>query len=122
MSKNNKPNYKVVKRTIKLLSPSPDLKIERAILRKSSDKVICAICNASLNARQGKVVLPPSLKQLFSRYHRHFHRLADPRYLIERKRAICIQKGGLLSIIPALLSTILGYLGSEFISRIFKTN
>ena len=66
MSKNNKPNYKVVNRTIKFLSTSPDLKIVRAILRKSSDKVICAICNASLNSRHGEVVLNPTLKQLFS--------------------------------------------------------
>ena len=122
MSKYTKPNYKVVKRTIKFLSTSPDLKIVRAILRKSPDAVICAICNASVNARQGEVVLPPSLKQLFSRYHRHFDRLADPRYPIDRKRAICIQKGGLLPIIPALLATVLGSLGSEFISRIFKQN
>ena len=66
MSKNNKANYKVVKRTIKFLSTSPALTIVRAILKKSSDKVICAICNASLNARQGEVVLTPTLKQLFS--------------------------------------------------------
>ena len=120
MSKNNKPNYKVVKRTIKFLSTSPHLKIVRAIFRTSSDKVICATCNASLNARQGEVVLPWSLKQRFSRYHRHFDCLADPWYLIVQKRAICIQKGGLLPIIPALLSTVIGSLGSELISRIFK--
>ena len=77
MFKNSKPNNKVVKRTIKFLSTSPNLNIVGAILRKSPDAVICAICNASLNARQGEVVLPPSLKQLFSRYHRHFDRLAD---------------------------------------------
>ena len=102
MSKNNKPinNYKVVKRTIKFLFTSPDLKIVRAILRKSSDKVICAICNASLNARQFEVVLPPSLKQLFSLYHLHFDRLADPRYPIERKRAICIQKEVCFPLFP----------------------
>ena len=122
MSNNNKPNYQVVKRTIKFLSTSPDLKIVRAILRKSSDKVICAICNASLNARQGEVVLTPTLKQLVSRYHQYFDRLSDPRYPIKRKRAICIQKGGLLPIIPALLGTVLGSLGSEFISRLFKKN
>ena len=122
MSKNNKPNYKVVKRTIKFLSTSPDLKIVRAILRKSSGKVICAICNASLNARQGEVVLTPTLKQLFSRYHHHFDRLSDPRLTIERQRASCIKKTGLLPIIPALLGTVLGSLGSEFISRIFKKN
>ena len=66
MSKNFKPNYKEVKCTIKFLSNSPDLKIVRAFLRKSPDAVICAICNASLNARQGELVLPPSLKQLIS--------------------------------------------------------
>ena len=107
MSKNNQPNYKVVKRTIKFVSTSPDLKIVRAIFRKSSDKVICAICNASLNARQGKVVLTPTLKQLFSRYHRHFDRLTDAQYPIERKRVNCIQKGGLLPIIPALIGIVL---------------
>ena len=122
MSKNNKPNYKVVKRTIKFLSTLPDLKILRAILKTSSDKVICAICNASINARQGKVVLTPTLKQLFSRYYHHFDVFSDPRYPIERKRAICIQQGGLLPIIPALLGTVLGSLGREFISRIFKKN
>ena len=120
MSKNSKPNYKVVKRTIKLFSTSPDLKIVRAILRKLPDAVICAICNASLNARQGEVVLLPSWKQLFWRYHRHFDRLADPRYLIEPKRAICIQIKGLLPIIPALLGTVLCSLGSVVISRIIK--
>ena len=108
MSKTNKPNYKVVKRTIKFRSTAPDLKIVRAILRKSSDKVLCAICNASLNARQGEVVLTPTLKQLFNRYHHYVDRLRDPRYPIQRKRAICIQKGGLFPIIPALLGTVLG--------------
>ena len=122
MSKNNKPNCKVVNRTIKFLSTSPDLKNVRAIFRKSSDNAICAICNASLNARQNLVVLTPTLKQLFSRYHRHFDRLSDPRYQIKRKRTICIQKGGLLPIIPALLNTVLGSLDSEFISQIFKKN
>ena len=33
MSKNNKPNYKVIKSTIKFLSTPPDLKIVREILR-----------------------------------------------------------------------------------------
>ena len=112
MSKHTKPSYKVVKRTIKFFSTSRDLKIVRSILKKLSDKVICAICNASINARQGEVVLTPTVKQLFSRYYRHFDRLTDPRYPIERKRAICIQKGGLLPIIPSLLVTVLGSFGS----------
>ena len=38
----------------------------------------------------GEVVLSLSLKQLFRRYHRHLDCLADPRYRIERERAICI--------------------------------
>ena len=64
MPKNSKPNYKVVKRTIKFLFTLPDLKIVRAILIKLPDAVICTICKASQNARQGEVVQPPSLKQL----------------------------------------------------------
>ena len=47
MSKNSKPNYKVVKRTIEFLYTLLDLKFVRAILRKSFDVLICAICNAS---------------------------------------------------------------------------
>ena len=69
MSINSITNYNVVKRTIKFLSTLPDLKIVRSILRKLPDAVICAICNTSLNSRQGKVVLPPSLNQVFSRYY-----------------------------------------------------
>ena len=69
MFKTSKPIYKVVKLKIKFISTLPDLKIVRAILRKSFDAVICAICNASQNARQGEVVLPSSYKQLFSEYH-----------------------------------------------------
>ena len=65
MSTIYKHNYKEVNCTIKFLSTSPDFKIVRAILRKSSDKVICAIYNASLNERQGEVVLTPTMKQLF---------------------------------------------------------
>ena len=66
MFKNNNPNYNVVKRTSKFLSTSPDLKIVRVILKNSSDKVICAICNVSLNARQGEVVLTPTLKHFYT--------------------------------------------------------
>ena len=52
MSINNKPNYNVVKRTIKLLSTLSDLQIVQTLLRKSSGNKICAICSALLRARR----------------------------------------------------------------------
>ena len=122
MSKKSKSNYKLVKRTIKFISISPDHKIVRAILKKLPASVIRAICNTALNAREADVVLSPHLKQRFSRHHHNFDRLTDVQYPIKTKRALCIQQGGLLPIIPAILGTVLSSLGSEFISRIFKKN
>ena len=117
-----KSHLTAVKRTIKFLPFAPDLRIVRDILKKAPVEVICGICNVALNARQGDVVLTPKLKHLFRRYNHHFDRLTDVHYPIEKKRALCIQKGGILPIIPALLGTVLGTLGSEVVSRLFRKN
>ena len=104
MSNKSKSNYKLVKRTIKFISISFDHKIVRAILKKSPDSVICAVFNAALNAREGDVVLSPHLKQLFSHHDHNFDRLTDVQYPFKKKRALVIQQGGLLPIIPAILA------------------
>ena len=122
MSKKSNSNLKVVKRTIKYISICPDRKILHLVIRRSPLAVIRAICNAARNAREGDVHIPPHLKKVCARHHRHFDQLIDPRFPIEKKSRLCLQQGGLLPIIPAILGTVLGSIGSEFISRIFRKN
>ena len=113
---------KVVKRTIKFLSVAPDSKVAKAVLQRAPDAVIRAISNAALNARQGAVAVPPQLKQLFRHHNHHFDYLIDRTRPIALKRRLVLQNGGALPIIVPLLATVLGSIGGEFISRIFRKN
>ena len=113
---------KVVKRTIKFLSVAPDLKIAKAVLQKAPKKVITAISNATLNARQGAVDIPPHLIPLFRCHIKHFDYLVDRKKSIPSKRHLILQKGGALPIIVPLLATVLGSIGGEFISRLLHRN
>ena len=122
MSSRRKSQSKVIKRTIKFISVAPDSEVVRAVILKAPDGVIRAISNAALNAREGDVRIPPHLKHLFSRYHRHISYLTDRRRPLVDKRRLLVQRGGLLPIIAPLIATVLGSIGGEFISRIFHKN
>ena len=122
MARKSQTHLKVVKRIIKFIPVFPDIKTLRIILKKAPAEVIIAICNAAINARQGDVVLSKKLKHLFRRYNRQFDRLTDPQYPIEKKRTLCIQRGGILPIIPALIGTVISTLGSAFVSRLLNKN
>ena len=113
---------KVVKRTIKYLASAPDSNVVRAVLDKAPDGVYRAISNAALNARQGEVHVAPRLKHLFRHHSKHFDILTDSRRPLAYKRRLILQQGGALPIIVPLLATVLGSLGGEFISRIFRKN
>ena len=113
---------KVVKRTIKFLSVAPDSKVVKAVLQKAPEAVIRAISNAALNARQGAVAVPPHLKLLFRQHNHHFDSLIDRKRPIALKRRLILQTGGALPIIVPLLATVLGSIGGEFISRLFRKN
>lgn len=76
-SKKKFTKLKLVKRTVKFLSVAPDFIVAKALLQKAPDAVIRAISNATLNARQGSVAVPPHLKPLFRHHHRHFDYLID---------------------------------------------
>ena len=122
MTNNGKIQSKVVKRTIKFISVAPDKEVVRAVLLTAPDGVIRAISNAALNAREGDVRIPRRLKQLFSKYHRHISQLTDRRRPLATKRRLLVQRGGILPIIGPLIATVLGSIGGEFISRIFRKN
>lgn len=117
-----KNKVQVIKRTVKYLSVSPDQSIVRNILQKAPDGVIHAICNAALNARSGEVYVPPHLRAVFRRHNHHFDILTDRGRSLKQKRRLLIQQGGALPIIIPLLATVLGSIGGEFISRLFRKN
>jgi hypothetical protein len=117
-----KNQAKIVKRTIKYLASAPDSNVARSVLNKAPDGVFRAISNAALNASQGEVQIPPDLKQTFRRHIKHFDILTDSRRPLAAKRRLILQRGGALPIIVPLLATVLGTVGSEFISRIFRKN
>ena len=121
----NKKRYnksKIVMRTIKYLYIAPDSELVRTVLQKAPDNVICAICNAALNAWEGDVRVPPHVKHILAKYHKHIHRLIDYRCSLREKRRLLVQRGGVLPIIGRLIATVLGSIGGEFISRLFYKN
>jgi len=124
MSKHRRSNNSntVVKRTVKYLSVASDPKLVRTVLQKAPDGVIRAISNAALNAREGDVRIPPHLRRVFGKFHKHIDNLVDRRRPLAEKRRILVQRGGFLPIIAPLIATVLGSVGGEFISRIFRKN
>ena len=118
-SKSNK--WKVVKRTINF-SVAPDLEVVRAVIKKAPNAVIGAISNGALNCRQGAVHISPQLLPLFRHHNHHFDYSVDRRKSIPSKRHLILQKDGAFSIIAPLLSTVLGSIGKEFISRLLRKN
>ena len=118
--KSNK--LKVVERTIKFLSVAPGLEVVRAVIKKAPNAVIGAISNGALNCRLGAVHIPPHLIFLFRRQNKNFDYLVDRKSSIPSKRHLVFQKGGAFPIIAPLLSTVLGSIGGEFISRLMRKN
>ena len=124
---------KLIKRTIKFLSSGTGINVVRAALEKAPDGVIRGVCNAAVNARQGKVQIPEHLKPLFRQHSKHIDILIERRHPLEFKKRLLssgggvgdrgkLQKGGALPIVVPLLATVLGSLGGEFISRILRRN
>ena len=106
----NKKRYyhcKIVKCTIKFLSIVPDSVVVRKVILTAPDGVIRAICNAALNARENDVRIPPHLKHIFAKFHRHINRLTDRRCLLVETRRLLVQRGGVLPIISPLIATVL---------------
>jgi putative ubiquitin-RnfH superfamily antitoxin RatB of RatAB toxin-antitoxin module len=105
-----------VRQTIKYLAQCPDKNIRRLIVKKASSPVIKEICNAALNATRGDVQLSKAQKGIFSKNRKIFQKLTSHKVSIPAKRKVLVQRGG-LAILPIILSTVLGSLGSLLFSK-----
>ena len=100
------------KRAIEFLAVCKDRSVNRKILERAPDSVIKTICNAALNAQRGEVKLSKTQKQLFAKHRGLISKLTNRKLSVATKRRI-IQKGGFFQVlIPAILSAVLGALGS----------
>ena len=134
MSKGHKSlnQHKAVKRSVKFLAHAPDPVTVQAVLKSAPDPVIRAIANAARNAREGDVQLRPAQKRLFRAYAHTFDVLCDrqlsiadkQRHLLSRARPalqVADHTGGarpIAALVVPLLASVLGSVGSSFISRL----
>ena len=120
------PHYKVsssvnaVKPTIKFLATCRDPRLQRMILQSSSDSVYKAICNAFFNvAENPDISLTPVQKKIFKKHRNFIQKIIEPKIKIQHKKRL-LQRGGhpiLAAILPAILSSAIGVLGSAFLNR-----
>ena len=108
---------KTIKPTVKFLAACRDPQIVSHILSKADKNLVKGICNAAYNVTRGDVPLSRPKKRLFAKYRPVFDTLTAPNKSLEVKRQL-VQKGGALpALIPILLSTVLGTIGSALFSR-----
>jgi len=116
-----KKDRKLLSSTVKYLSFAPNSEIARSVIAGSNDSVVRAIANAALNAQQNESVrLTPAQRQLFATHKNDLEFLIDRNHSVQDKRKRILQKGGALpAVIIPLLASVLGTIGSSFISRAF---
>lgn len=106
------------KRFIKLIAACPNKNLRRTLIKVAPDGAIKGICNAALNvARNSKINLPPAIKAKFRHHKTLFNQLLNRKISIRKKRHTLLQSGGALPLIPIILSTILGSLGSALFNK-----
>ena len=110
--------HKAVKRTVKFLAHAPDPSTVQEVLMRAPDFVIRAIANAALNAQEGDVRLTPPQKRLFRAYAHTFDVLCDRQLSIADKRRHLLSRSRLALQCGPLLASMLGSVGSTFISRV----
>ena len=111
--------FSPLKNTIKFLSFCQDKRIHKDILSRAPPIVIKRICDAALNARQGQVKLSKKQKDTLTRHRKTIEQLLQKAIPVERKRKILVQRGGGIAalIIPIILSSVLGALGSDLFKK-----
>jgi hypothetical protein len=111
---------KTVKHTVKFLSHAHEPALTRSIIHHAPPEVVKAISNAALNALKGDISLHPANRKIFSQHRKSFEVLTNRQIpLAQKKNYLVRQKGGFsfLPILAPLLGTVLGSIGSAFISR-----
>ena len=111
--------FSALKHTIKFLSFCQDKRIHKDILERAPPNVIKRICDAALNARQGQVKLSKKQKDVLAHHRKTIEQLLQKAIPVERKRKILVQRGGGVAalIIPIILSSVLGALGSKLFKK-----
>jgi hypothetical protein len=107
------------KRTVKFLATCNDPSTFRQVVRSAPDSVVKSICNASLNALAGDVLLTDAQRKHLHKYRRSIIYLTSKKELISRKRALLESKNsqvGGFAFVPLLLNSVLGSLGTAFLS------
>ena len=105
-----------IKRYVKFLSICKSPSATKEVLKTAPDSVVKTICNAAINAFQGDVQLSKTQKTRLKKYKSAIQSLISKDKPLKTKRKILIQKGG-WSIVPILLSAVIGTLGSSLFAR-----
>ncbi len=116
MAKATNNKIRLVKRYIKLLALVSDPSQQKILIKRSPDSVIKSICDAALNAQKGDVSISRQKKKRLANQRNLFSKLTNRKVSILKKRKFLVQRGG-LAILPILLSTVLGSLGSLLFSK-----
>ena len=108
------------KRTIKYLGVCNDARLQLEILKRAPDPVYKSICNAFFNvAENPDINLSPKQRRVLIHHQPIIRKILAPKVKLRAKRRI-IQRGGgffLATLLPAVISTALSFLGSTFIKK-----
>ncbi len=114
-----KRRFNPLKNTVKFLSFCQDRAIHKDILSRAPANVIKGICNAAINCQRGEVKLSKEQKRILHQHKNIIENLVKKGVPLERKRRVLVQHGGTIAaaIIPIILSTVLGALGSKLFTK-----
>lgn len=108
------------KRTVKYLAVCKDPAVFRQVVQSAPDSVVKSICNASLNAISGDVVLTGAQLKHLGKFRKSVIYLTLKTVPLPRKRALLLSKdeqAGGFAFVPLLLGAALGSLGSSFLAQ-----
>ena len=114
-----KRKFNPVKNTIKFLSFCQDPHIHKEILSRAPANVIKGICNSTLNCGCGDIKLSGRQKRVLRPHRKFISGLINKEIPLEHKRKILVQHGGGIAaiILPIILSSVLGTLGSALFKK-----
>ena len=106
------------KRTVKFLATCNHPATFRQVISSAPDSVVKAICNASLNAIAGDVVLSEAQRKHLHKFRKSVIYLTSKKVPLPKKRALLLSKNaqvGGFAFVPLLLSSVIDSLGTAFL-------